>query len=265
VVAQALLPLLAQRGFESLAFSRASHPLPAGLASGEPPIDAWISTVPMWVLPDMLEGIARLGARRVVAVSSTSRYTKTDSGETRERETAAKLARGEAQLIDWAQRTGTAWTILRPTLIYGLGIDRNVCDVARFIRRFGFFPVLGEATGLRQPVHMQDVAQACIAALTAPAAANRDYNVSGGEVLTYREMVRRVFAALGRTPRLVAIPLDAFRWTIAALRVFPRFRGWSASMAVRMNEDLVFDHADAARDLDFRPRAFELAPADLPK
>jgi hypothetical protein len=34
-------------------------------------------------------------------------------------------------------------------------------------------------------------------------------------------------------------------------------------MAQRMNQDLVFDHGDAARDLGFAPRAFVLSKPDL--
>jgi hypothetical protein len=35
-------------------------------------------------------------------------------------------------------------------------------------------------------------------------------------------------------------------------------------MAVRMNRDLVFDNADAKKDLNFRPRKFQLTAEDLP-
>lgn len=35
-------------------------------------------------------------------------------------------------------------------------------------------------------------------------------------------------------------------------------------MAERMNRDLVIDHADAVRDLGFKPRGFALAAEDLP-
>jgi len=34
-------------------------------------------------------------------------------------------------------------------------------------------------------------------------------------------------------------------------------------MAERMNRDLVFDHAEAARDLGFKPRAFMLSAEDV--
>ncbi|MHB1051852.1 MAG: hypothetical protein ACYCZT_02110 [Thiobacillus sp.] len=124
--------------------------------------------------------------------------------------------------------------------------------------------MFGKAQGLRQPVHAQDVADACLAALQAPSAANRAYNLSGGEALAYRDMVARIFAALGRQPRLLTVPLWVFSLAVAVLRRLPRYRHCSAAMAQRMNRDLVFDHGDAAQDLDFRPRAFVLTAGDLP-
>ena len=121
-----------------------------------------------------------------------------------------------------------------------------------------------EAKGLRQPIHAEDVAGACSAALQGSDVANRAYNISGGETLTYREMVARIFTALGRRPRVLTVPLWAFRLAVTMLRRLPRYRQWSSAMAERMNRDLVFDHAEAARDLGFKPRAFELTAEDLP-
>ena len=111
---------------------------------------------------------------------------------------------------------------------------------------------------------LQRFQDACLGALQAPGSANSAYNISGGETLSYREMVVRVFAALGRRPRLLTVPLWAFRLAVTTLRCLPRYRQWSAAMAERMNRDLVFDHADAVRDLGFKPRAFELTAEDLP-
>jgi nucleoside-diphosphate-sugar epimerase len=220
---------------------------------------------PIWVLPDYFPLIEASGARRVVALSSTSRFTKVGSGDTAENAIAAKLIDAEARVQAWAEGRGIEWVVLRPTLIYGQGRDKNISEMARFIRRFGFFPLLGSAQGLRQPIHAEDVAAACVAALQTPGAANRAYNLSGGETLAYREMVARVFAALGRPARLVTVPLWAFRLAVAMLRRLPRYRHWSAAMAERMNRDLVFDHAEAARDFGFKPRGFALVAEDLPR
>jgi nucleoside-diphosphate-sugar epimerase len=216
------------------------------------------------VLPDYFALIEASGARRVVVLSSTSRFTKVGSGDLAEQATAAKLIDGEARLQAWAESRGIEWVILRPTLIYGIGRDKNISEIACFILRFGFFPVFGQAKGLRQPIHAEDVAGACLAALQGSDCRNQSYNISGGERLTYREMVARIFTALGRRPRVLTVPLWAFRLAVTMLRRLPRYRQWSSAMAERMNRDLVFDHTDAARDLGFTPRAFELTAEDLP-
>ena len=204
------------------------------------------------------------GARRVVALSSTSRFTKDDSSDPEERAIALRLADAEARVQAWAASHGVEWIILRPTLIYGLGRDKNIAEIARFVRRFGFFPLFGRAKGLRQPVHADDVAKACLAALRAPCVANQAYNISGNETLTYREMVSRIFAALGRRPRLLTVPLSVFRVAIGCLRWLPRYRHWTTAMAERMDRDLIFEHVDAKQDLGFSPRSFSIDSKDLP-
>jgi uncharacterized protein YbjT (DUF2867 family) len=279
LVGGCLLAQLEEMGWSAVAFSREKRmaiqrgtvewiQLPAAdtkILGMTRSISYWICVAPIWVLPDYFSLIEASGARRLVALSSTSRFTKVGSGDAAETAIAAKLIESEARVQAWAEGCGIDWVILRPTLIYGQGRDKNISDMARFIRRFSFFPLLGSAQGRRQPIHAADVATACVAALQAPAAANRAYDISGGETLTYREMVARVFAALGRPVRLVTVPLWAFRLAVAVLRCLPRYRHWSAAMAERMNQDLVFDHADAARDLGFKPRGFAVAAEDVPR
>lgn len=276
-VGKSLLPLLSDAAYRVTAFTRQPlqqgdsnlgwfqlpASLSASLAEEAQVIGSWVSVAPIWVLPDYLPWLKSMGAQRVVALSSTSRFTKTASSDISEQALAQRIVACEQQFADWAQSHGIEWVILRPTLIYGLGLDKNVCEIARFIRRYTFFPLFGKAAGLRQPVHVQDVAQACLAALSAPTS-NRAYNISGGETLTYREMVARVFSALGRTPRMFSVPLSAFHAAVSVLRFLPRYRNWSSAMAERMNQDLVFDHTDAEKDLGFSPRPFVLSATDLP-
>ena len=274
LVGECAIPLLAHEGRQVFAFSRAALDRETGsgvtwlhldaLSPAQlPEIRDWLCVAPIWVLPQYFPMLEACGVHRVVALSSTSLFTKTDSSDPAENLTAARLADGEARLRAWAESRGVEWVVLRPTLIYGLGRDKNIAEITRFIRRLGFFPLLGKAMGLRQPVHAEDVAGACLAALDSPSAANRAYNISGAETLPYREMVSRVFAVLQKRPRLVTIPLVIFRFAVACLRLFPRYRHWSAAMAERMNRDLVFDHAEAARDLGYAPRPFRLALQDV--
>lgn len=278
MVGQSLIPLLTDAGYHVIAYSRRTHPqeravefrqLPNSPATNDcsqrERITHWICLAPIWTFPEHFSMLTAHRAKRVVALSSTSIYTKRDSSEPAEQRVAEGLAQGEQRFIAWAEENGIEWVILRPTLIYGNGQDHNICEIARLIRRFGFFPLLGSGRGLRQPVHTEDVAAACAAVLLKGEVHNQAYNLSGAERLTYREMVARVFRAMGKRERFVSIPLALLRVAIACLRVLPRFRNWSAAMAERMETDMIFDHAAAVRDFGFAPRPFRLDSSELPK
>jgi nucleoside-diphosphate-sugar epimerase len=136
-------------------------------------------------------------------------------------------------------------------------LDKNVTVIANFIRRFGFFPMVGSGAGLRQPVHADDLASACIASIDCPNSFNRAYNLSGGETLTYHQMVEKIFISLGKSTAIVSIPLPIFKTLMKAASLLPRYRYFSTEMASRMNQDLCFDHIEATRDFGYAPRGFE--------
>ena len=219
-----------------------------------PQADAVLSLSPIWLLPHALPALLATGARRLVAVSSTSRITKADSPVVEERAIAARLAEGETATIAACTAAGVAWTLLRPTLIYAEGEDRNVSRLAGLIARFGVLPLAGRGDGLRQPVHAADLALAVLQALHAPAALDRTYNLPGGETLTYRAMAVRIFEAMGRRPRLLSLPPPL--WRLGLALASPVLPGATAAMGARMSEDLTFDAGPATRDFGYAPRPF---------
>ena len=278
IIGEYLLPLLVNAGWDVVAFSRQTRcsnqlgncpviwrVLPQSeltaindICQKDKQITHWIILASIEVLQEYFPMFLACGVKHVVSVSSTSIFTKRGSSEPMERKLAENLAESEERLSCWAKTNKLTFTILRPTLIYNPGRDRNISVIAAFIKRFGFFCVLGTAKGLRQPVHAQDVASCCVAALSAKASVNQSYNISGGEIISYREMVCRIFSALDKKPRFVKIPLWLFRRAVFVLRIFPNFRYWSAAMIQRMNQDMIFDHSEASRDLNFSPRNFQL-------
>lgn len=281
-----LLPLLVEDGYDVIAFSRRAQDKQLPLknphvewqiirqveSSGsrdifypEKQISHWVCLAPIWVLPEYFPLLSLYGVKHIVAISSTSRFTKADSSDIAEQNLAKRLSDSEECFVFWAKTKDVSWTILRATLVYGLGHDKNISVITRFIQRFSFFPLLGTAQGLRQPLHVHDLALSCLAALNSEASINHFYNISGGETIPYREMIGRIFLAIGKKQRFVTFPLWLFRLAVMCLRVLPRFRHWSVAMAGRMNSDLVYDHADARRDLGFAPRPFDLTRDDLPR
>lgn len=208
-----------------------------------------------------LERLNEAGAERVVTFSSTSIFTKVDSTDPIDIRMIAELRYREQSFAQTCAQLGINWTILRPTLIYGGKFgDRTVQDIARVIRLLGFFPVFGAATGLRQPVHAGDLATACMQVCDSASAFNHSYNLGGGEVLSYREMVERIFSAMGRRPRIVRIPIRIFQLVAKIARLHPRYRHIRSSMAERMDKNMTFSNADALYDFGYTPRRFEPAP-----
>lgn len=201
-------------------------------------------------LPHLLRALPK----RVVVISSTSVFTKLDSKDPDERQSIFDLVEAERRIIDLCAAAGTEWTILRPTLIYREGHDKNVTQIARMIRRLRFLPLYGSAGGLRQPVHAEDLALGAIAAAQSPSAANRAYCTTGRETMTYREMVGRIFDGVGLPRRL--IPLPPVVWKIAFALARPIYPGVTPLMGARMLKDMAFDSSYAFLDFGWRAREF---------
>lgn len=216
-----------------------------------------VSLLPLWLLPPLIEPLARRGLRRLIAFSSTSALSKADSSVESERHLAARLREAESRLAALCDDSGVAWTIFRPTMIYGGGRDKNIAEIARFIGRFGFFPIVGTGRGLRQPVHGADLAHACLLALDEPRTHAKRYVLSGATALTYRQLVEQIFFALRRKPRIVSLPRALIRPLLPLARMLRPYRQVNEAMLRRMGQDLAFEHADAVRDFGYCPRPFD--------
>jgi nucleoside-diphosphate-sugar epimerase len=271
IVGQFLLPKLAYAGYEVHAISRKdssnpaiiqknifwhsgdiSHPEQVSCASAT----ALVHLAPLWLLPPLLPVLDSLQVRRVIGFGSTSIFSKASSSNLDERRIAASLAEAAEATRKLCGKFGINWTVFRPTLVYDCSKDKNITRIANFIRRFGFFPLLGEAGGLRQPVHADDLADACVLAISRTETFNRAYNLSGGETLSYRQMVAKIFHSLGKPARFLPVPEWVFNGAMGVTRLLPGRQGLNPEMAARMNTDLCFTHAEATEDFGFSPRLF---------
>lgn len=202
-------------------------------------------------------------AARVVAFGSTSIAVKAGSEDDGERDVARRLAEAEARLFAAASARQTAATVLRPTLVYGAGRDATLTRIAAMARGPGVFVLPRSANGLRQPVHVEDLADAALAALGPRETAGRSYALGGGEILRYDQMVARVLSALSPSPRLLRVPTPLFAMTLRAAHATGRLRGLTTAALQRMSEDLVFDLTPAQQDFGYAPRAFAPTAAEL--
>lgn len=264
----ALVAALKEHNFDVVGFSRSPttraecpvHIFGDGTFPPVPPLPSIIALISIAPLPGIAE-VARLanhaGVQRVIAFGSTGVFSKVASTSDVERQFVRDQLASEQAFSSLAIASGFHWTLFRPTMIYGAGTDQNVTFIRSIVRRFRAFPIPFGAKGLRQPVHVEDLAEACVKALNNPVTFNRAYNLGGGEVIEYAEMVRRICRADGLPVRLIPIPRMVFRWIVRLARRMPGLSYLNEAMVDRMFTDLTTDHSEAARDFGYAPKKFQ--------
>lgn len=263
-VASRLLPRLAARGARVIALLRPGRdpaailPLaevevrrgdlsdPASLRGTFDGADAVVHLAGLALVPGMLPAIEGARVRAGAFVSSAGVYTRLVS-----RGADAKRS-GEAAL----RASALAYTILRPSMIYGTPRDRNLVRLLRWLRRWPVVPApLGGITP-QQPVHVDDLSDAIIASLDRPAAARQEYDVGGPEAIPLSTVIHECAAALGRRAWILPIPLaPAHAAAVAARRIRLPFPV-SPEQVLRLAESKAVDIGPARRDLGFDPRPF---------
>ena len=264
-IGRPLLARLSGAGWRITALSRDPQPDRPGLAwwqgdfSHMPPlpgqVDAIFSCGPLDAFARWYAS-APVACDRIVAFGSTSVDTKRGSADAHERDVARRLRDGEATVFETARQRGAAATILRPTLVYGAGRDATLTRIATLARQWGRFPFPRNAHGRRQPVHVEDLAQAALACADVGATHGHAYALPGGEALPYREMVVRVLATLQPPPRLLELPSPLFTAALLAAQLAGKGTGLGEAAVRRMRSDLVFDATPAMRDFGYAPRGF---------
>jgi uncharacterized protein YbjT (DUF2867 family) len=173
---------------------------------------------------NVLEAAARAGVRRFLHMSALG----TRAGA-RSRYHQTKWAAEEA-----VRASGLAWTIFRPSVIYGKG-DAFISTLARLVRRLHVVPLIGDGRQRVQPVPVEHVAAGFARAVTLETTVKQVYTVTGGDTVSMHELLTLIGAILHRRVRTVRVPLGVVRPMARALHRVPSFP--VAPDQLRMLED----------------------------
>ncbi|MCL5801030.1 MAG: SDR family oxidoreductase [Gammaproteobacteria bacterium] len=195
---------------------------------------------------------AEIGVRRFVYLSTAKvcgdstqnrPFDETDMSDSKDPYTASKRE-AEKLLRDIAAETGLEMVILRPPLVYGLGVKANFLRLMEWVWRGVPLP-LEKVNNRRSLIYVGNLVDAIIACIEHPAAAGKTFLVSDNEDVSTPELVRRMARALGRPARL-------FRFPPALLRAGARLTG-KQEEADRLLGSLVVDSSKIRRELGWMP------------
>ena len=142
---------------------------------------------------NLVDAAVSAGVRRIVHISITGA-----SGGS-----SLPYFRGKGLVEDYIRSSGLAYSIVRPTVIFGIE-DILINNIAWFLRRFPVFPVAGRGNYPLQPVFVDDVAHLAVDSATADG--NVALDAVGPETFTFRELVRLVRTATGARSVVVPVP-----------------------------------------------------------
>lgn len=155
------------------------------------------------------------------------------------------------------EECGIAWTILRPSIIYGpqrRGIFHRMVET---LRKLPLVPCVGSGLEPMRPVHVDDVAGAAVAALTRPEAIGGTYMLGCAEEMNFRDFVRAtVIAVKGRAPLLVPVPLPLCRIIALGGQLVLEKPPMTLDNVDGVAQAQALDIGPAVRDLGFAPRSY---------
>ena len=154
----------------------------------------------------LIRAAKNAGVRRIVHVSIANPSLESELG----------YYKGKAQLEQAVIESGLAYTILRPTVIFGLE-DILINNIAWFVRHFSVFAIPGDGRYGIRPIYVEDMARRMADA--ADREGNSVIDAVGPETYTFEELVRQIASQLHRRIRLVHVPT-------AAAYVATKLAGW---------------------------------------
>ena len=174
--------------------------------SGRNTFDAVQATAPGTIA----KAAAAAGARAMVHVSAIGADAGSRSAYARSK------AAGEAAV----RAAFPAATILRPSIVYGPD-DSFFNRFAAMAQVMPVLPLVGGGTTRFQPVYVDDVADAAMAAFDRPEAAGADYELGGPSVYTFRQLLELMLVEIRRKRLLVPMPFWLASLQGALLELLP--------------------------------------------
>lgn len=156
------------------------------------------------------------------------------------------ISKSEAEQVlhKVAAETGLEVVIVRPPLVYGVGVKGNFAQMLKVLAR-GLPLPLSSVNNRRSLVYVGNLVDALILCATHPAAVGQTYLVSDGEDVSTSELLRQLGASMGHPARLFACP-------VALLKLVGRLTG-KADQVERLLGSLQVDSSKIRRELGWIP------------
>lgn len=210
------------------------------------------------------EAVHTEGTRNLIDASrraNVKRFVHMSALGTRPNATA-RYHRSKWAAEEIVRQSGLAWTIFRPSIIYGRG-DGFVNLFAGIARRSPVVPIIGNGESKLQPISVQNVARAFVTALTEPRAEDETFVLAGPEVFTLNEIVESTLRAMKKKRFKLHLPVPFARMQAAILeflfgRLLHKAPPLNCDQIVMLQEDNIGNEKPADELFGLKHESFQL-------
>lgn len=160
---------------------------------------------------NVVEEAKRAGIRRVLHMSAMGTLDDPRYGYFEAKWQAEQAVKG----------SGIPWTIFRPSIVFGPG-DGFINVLAGLVRVGPVIPVVGDGKSRFQPVAVEEVAESFERALDDPTTVGQTYELGGGQIYTYEQLLDVIAAKLGKKKPKVHVPVGLMMPVVRLTKPLPK-------------------------------------------
>ena len=138
--------------------------------------------------------------------------------------------------------------ILRPSLVFGPG-DGFFQRFAHMSRLSPFLPVIGDGQTKFQPIYVQDLAKALIAALEKPETRGKIYELGGPSIYTFRALIDYIIKIIPRRRFVMSLPIPLAKLMAISTAWMPGAPITKDQLRLLKFDTIVDEYALSLRDL----------------
>lgn len=194
---------------------------------------------------NLLDAAKRAGVRQFLYQSALGTRPAAKSSYHKTKWDAEELVRA----------SGIAFTIFRPSLIYGQG-DQFTLRLSEMIKLSPILPVIGSGSSKVQPLFIDDIVSCLVQAVTTDCCLNEIYELGGPEQLTYQEVTAAIAEAMGVSRPTIHLPLFFMRPMARMLETVLPKPPVTTDQLIMLQEDNVCSMRDIRDAFGIEPMKF---------
>jgi predicted dehydrogenase/nucleoside-diphosphate-sugar epimerase len=192
---------------------------------------------------NLLRACQDKGVDRFIMISTQSANEQNPSTYARTK-LAADLAVKESPL---------AYTILKPSTIYGPGSKGLFAKMVRLLDSVPVVPILGSSSRLIRPIHVFDLCEAILECEISHQTFGKTYDLGGRDLVGYEDFVDSILRARGKKKPFVHLSLPVCR-ALASAFSFLKNPPFTRDNVLGLNQHQVCSIDAARNDFGFSPR-----------